>query len=244
MSSTSELWWESYSDDSIVVAFTDARSDLGNMSREGEGVVRSPLEQQHYLQDLLGPHVHDASVVHMNQVHGIDVVIANPDTTPTADALIIDRIGVAAVVRVADCVPIVIAAPGQQLAAVVHAGRVGMAARIVQQVCSELRARGAQDLTAWVGPRACGSCYEVPAEMRAEVAAAEPAAFSETSWGTPALDVGAAVVDQLTREDVEVHDLGTGTCTIEDERFWSYRRQGKQAGRFGAVVALRPRQVA
>ena len=119
-----------------------------------------------------------------------------------------------------------------------------MAARIVQQVCSELRARGAQDLTAWVGPRACGSCYEVPAEMRAEVAAAEPAAFSETSWGTPALDVGAAVVAQLTREDVEVHDLGTGTCTIEDERFWSYRRQGKQAGRFGAVVALRPRQVA
>ena len=49
-----------------------------------------------------------------------------------------------------------------------------------------MRALGAADLTAWLGPHVCGPCYEVPEQMRDEVAAVVPEAFAETSWGTPA----------------------------------------------------------
>jgi copper oxidase (laccase) domain-containing protein len=82
----------------------------------------------------------------------------------------------------------------------------------------------------------CGRCYEVPEEMRDEVAAAVPAARSETSWGTPALDLGAGITDQLVASGVDVvHVEG---CTLEDERFPSYRRDGERAGRFAGLVWL------
>jgi copper oxidase (laccase) domain-containing protein len=102
-----------------------------------------------------------------------------------------------------------------------------------------MRARGAGRVDAWLGPRACGNCYELPADMAADVAAAVPAARSTTSWGTPAADIGAGVVAQLEAAGVEVHDIGAEACTIEDERFFSHRRQGHQAGRFGALAVLR-----
>ena len=59
------------------------------------------------------------------------------------------------------------------------------------------------------------SCYEVPAELQDEVAAVVPEARSTTSWGTPALDLGAGVRAQLAAagiDDVRVVD----TCTRED----------------------------
>lgn len=207
--------------------FTDARTDLGRGSTdgspaEGPGLVAAALEGAPAL---------------MRQVHGAQVAVADPDAQPEADALVLDRPGVVAIVRVADCVPIVIASPDRPLAAVVHAGRVGMASGVVPAAVAALRERGADRLEAWVGPRACGSCYEVPGAMADEVAAAEPAARATTRQGTPGLDIGAGVLAQLERDGVVAHDLGG--CTIEDERFWSHRRQGEAAGRFGAAVVLR-----
>lgn len=223
----------------MLVGFTDARSDLGNRFLDnGEIVVRTPLEQQNHYREVLGPSIGDSATAAMNQVHGAHVAMAQEGAAPTADALVVDREGIAGIVRVADCVPIVLVASDQKLAAVVHAGRVGMKLGVVSAACHQLQARGAQELTAWVGPRACASCYEVPEAMRDEVAAKEPATFATTSWGTPSLDVGAGVVAQLEREGVLVNDIGAGVCTIEDERFWSYRRQGDRAGRFGAVVVF------
>ncbi|RQN03202.1 laccase domain-containing protein [Aeromicrobium camelliae] len=173
----------------------------------------------------------------MRQVHGADVAVADPDVVPTADALILDRPGVAAVVRVADCVPIVLADAVAPIGAVVHAGRVGMAAGVVAAAVESLRERGAAQLHAWVGPHACGRCYEVPEDMAQEVDALVPGTASTTSWGTHSLDLGAGVAAQLRALDVPATTVGG--CTIEDERFHSYRRQGEAAGRFGAVLALR-----
>jgi copper oxidase (laccase) domain-containing protein len=65
-----------------------------------------------------------------------------------------------------------------------------------------------------------------------------PEAAAETSWGTPAVDVGAGVAAQLRAAGVEVIDAAT--CTREDERLWSYRRDGAAAGRTGGVVWVRP----
>jgi copper oxidase (laccase) domain-containing protein len=85
----------------------------------------------------------------------------------------------------------------------------------------------------------CGRCYELPAELADAVAAVVPEAKATTSWGTPAADIGAGVVAQLRAAEVDVDDIGAEVCTIEDERFYSYRRQGNSSGRFGALVVLR-----
>jgi YfiH family protein len=220
------VFWYSRRVGRVAFAFTDARVDLADLGVAGD--VLRPLAAD------LGA----AEVAWMSQVHGKAVATAEPGQVPQADALVVQRPGIAALVRVADCTPIVLADVERGMGAVVHAGRVGMMEGVVRASVDDLTARGAQHLHAWVGPRACGACYEVPADMAAAAAAIEPAAASTTSWGTPAIDVGAAVVAQLTQAGVTVHDIGAAVCTIENSEFFSYRRQGAAAGRCGALVTV------
>lgn len=179
-------------------------------------------------------------LVTVRQVHGADVVWSDTvDVDTRADALLTREPGVGVLVRVADCTPIALVDPDRPLAGVVHAGRAGLVAGVVPAAVDALRSAGADRLVAVVGPRVCGRCYELSDELAASVAAAVPAAASTTSWGTPAADVGAGAVAQLRERDVEVRDVGASICTIEDEHWFSYRRQGAAAGRFGIAVVLR-----
>jgi YfiH family protein len=181
-------------------------------------------------------------LVRMTQVHGADVAwtgdLADGEIT-IADALLTDQPGVGVLVRVADCTPVVLVGLDEPVAGVVHCGREGLVKGVVMAAIAAIREHGTESLEAWVGPRACGRCYELPQEMVDAVAAVVPEARSTTSWGTPAIDVGAGVVAQLGELGIPVTDIGAHECTIEDERFFSYRRQGQDAGRFGAVAVIR-----
>jgi len=99
-----------------------------------------------------------------------------------------------------------------------------------------MRDLGAVGLTAWVGPSICGRCYEVPEQMRDDVAAVEPASRSTTSWGTPSVDVAAGVGAQLERDDVHVVDLSA--CTRESPDLFSYRRDGPASGRQSGIIRI------
>jgi copper oxidase (laccase) domain-containing protein len=77
----------------------------------------------------------------------------------------------------------------------------------------------------------------VPAELRAEVAALVPQAHAETSWGTPALDLGAGVLAQLAAAGVPAARIRqVDRCTLEDEGLHSHRRDGDKAGRLAGLV--------
>jgi copper oxidase (laccase) domain-containing protein len=91
-------------------------------------------------------------------------------------------------------------------------------------------------MTALIGPAACGLCYEVPAGLRDEVAAVLPECRSTTRQGTPAVNVRAGVVAQLTAAGVADvrHD---DRCTIESPELFSYRREGT-TGRFAGFIWL------
>jgi YfiH family protein len=182
-------------------------------------------------------------VVRMRQVHGSDVhVVSGPprdgDAVAVADGMVTGAEGVVLMVRVADCVPVLLADPDRGVVGVAHAGRPGLAAGVVPKTVAALRELGAADLVAWVGPHVCGRCYEVPDQMRAEVSSLVPEAYAETSWHTPALDIGAGVRAQLSRDGVRVVDAAR--CTMEDQDLYSYRRQGKQSGRFAGLAWVRP----
>lgn len=181
----------------------------------------------------------------MRQVHGARVVTLDPPAAaalaqpepPECDGLVTDAPGLTLVVRVADCVPLLVADPGRGVVAALHAGRPGLVAGIVPAGVAALRARGARDLVAWIGPHVCGRCYEVPAEMRDAVAAVVPEAWAETSWGTPSVDVGAGVRAQLAAASVAVVDASR--CTREHEDLYSFRRDGAGAGRMAGLIRVR-----
>lgn len=185
----------------------------------------------------------------MRQVHGGDVAYVGPvpvqgraGEDPEADALLTDQPGPVLAARAADCVPVLLGDPTAGVVGAVHAGRQGLLAQVVPRAVAALRERGARRLTAWIGPHVCGRCYEVPATMRDEVAAAVPGTGSETGWGTPSLDLGAGVRRQLedAARDALVEVVAFEPCTVEDERFYSHRRQGAASGRHGGLVWLRP----
>ncbi len=187
---------------------------------------------------LLADFAPGAELADMDQVHGRAVVSAG-GPREQCDGLVTDRPGVVLMVRVADCVPVLIADPEAGVIGAAHAGRKGVAAGVVPACVEQMRQLGARTMQAWVGPHICGRCYEVPATMRDEVAAGEPTTASTTSWGTPGLDLGAGVTAQLERLGVVVHPVSP--CTLESPDLYSYRRDGARAGRLAGVIRTRAR---
>lgn len=181
-------------------------------------------------------------VVWMNQVHGNDVAVADGPwgdrPVPEVDAVVTVRRGLALAVLTADCTPVLLADPVAGVVAAAHAGRPGMVAGVVPAALRAMTELGADParIVARTGPAVCGRCYEVPEAMRADVAAVEPAAYSETSWGTPAVDVTAGVHAQLERFGVRDREQSP-VCTLESADHFSYRRD-RSTGRLAGYVWL------
>jgi purine-nucleoside/S-methyl-5'-thioadenosine phosphorylase / adenosine deaminase len=178
----------------------------------------------------------------MEQCHGADVTRADgpwDGAAPRVDAVVTTRDDLAVAALTADCVPLLLADPVAGVVAAVHAGRPGMVDRVVDRAVDALAEAGATpgDTVAVVGPSVCGRCYEVPAGMRAEAAAVSPPSATVSWTGTPAIDVAAGVVDQLSLRGVRV--TWVPGCTRESQDLYSYRRDGT-TGRFAGIVRLLP----
>ncbi|SER48408.1 conserved hypothetical protein [Propionibacterium cyclohexanicum] len=238
----------------IGIAFTDRLGGASrgqftsfNLGHTDEDELSALRTNMHRLRERLGI----GPVCVVKQVHGttIRTIDAGAALAASEDAWLGDRVeglaplaradaqvstsgAVALAVRVADCVPVLLADEATHAIAAVHAGRVGLLSGVLQAAVGAMRAHGARTLVAWVGPHICGRCYEVPAAMQEQACAVIPALRATTSWGTPSLDLGAGAQDVLEREAVQVHRLDP--CTRTDARFFSHRgdhgRTGNQIG--------------
>ncbi|WP_396954644.1 peptidoglycan editing factor PgeF [Nocardioides dongxiaopingii] len=244
----------------VELAFTDrhggvsgAPFDSLNLAFHEDGERAATRRNLALLLDDFAPGL---PVADLSQVHGNHVVVADPAPGPTsgatsgatsgvgvparpsADGIVTDRPGVVLLVRAADCVPVLLADPAAGVVGAAHAGRPGVAAGVVPRTVAAMRDLGARELTAWVGPHVCGACYEVPAALQDEVAALVPETRATTSWGTPALDIGAGVRAQLAAAGVTVVD-DAAACTRETPDLYSYRRDGAGSGRLAGVIRVR-----
>lgn len=232
------------------------REDLGSASlavtdRQG-GVSTGP-----YASLNLGGHVGDdpaavaenrrrvteaagvRALVLAEQVHGCDVVeVHGPWDGPAAeaDALVTRVPGLALGMLVADCTPLLLAAPGEGVVGVAHAGRQGMAAGVAPALVAAMRDLGARTLVARVGPSVCPRCYEVPLGLREQVAAAVPVARSVTRRGTPSLDVAGGVLEQVRDDCADLAQLPG--CPMEEPSLYSHRRDRGVSGRYAGLAWL------
>lgn len=169
----------------------------------------------------------------VSQVHGARVVdVAVADGVTEADAIVSTEPGVVVAVRVADCVPILLATDGA--VAAVHAGWRSTAADIVRGALRRLRevAPGA-GIVAAIGPAIGVECYEVGDEVLAGVAAVAPG----DGWRRGRhVDLVAANRAVLEAEGVEVDVVAA--CTRCDPGLWSHRRDGAAAGRQVGAIRL------
>jgi YfiH family protein len=165
----------------------------------------------------------------VQQVHGSGVVVATrPGDLGPGDAIVTATPGVPIAVRVADCAPIALLGDG--VVGVVHAGWRGIVAGVIPAALDAMRSLGATDITAVLGPCIHAECYEFGERELDDIAAAlGDGVRGTTSWGTPALDVPAAIRAQLP----EVID--ESTCTACSTELWSHR--ARQDPERQAVVA-------
>ncbi|MBZ4318908.1 peptidoglycan editing factor PgeF [Streptomyces huiliensis] len=221
-----------------VSAAPYAELNLGGAVGDDPAAVRANRERA---ARSLG--IDPAAVVWMNQVHGRDVAVVDGpwragDEIPAVDAVVTDRRGLALAVLTADCTPVLLADPVAGIAGAAHAGRPGLVAGVVPAVVEAMTALGADPArtVAYLGPSVCGGCYEVPEDMRADVAAVVPEAWATTRWGTPAVDVAAGVRAQLGRMGVSLAGQ-SDVCTMESADHFSYRRD-RVTGRLASYVWL------
>ncbi|MEA2931307.1 MAG: purine-nucleoside/S-methyl-5-thioadenosine phosphorylase / adenosine deaminase [Actinomycetota bacterium] len=166
----------------------------------------------------------------LRQVHGDRVVrVTAPGEAAgaVADAAVCATPGCAIAVLSADCAPVVLDSP-EGVFGVAHAGWVGLTAGILERTVEEMRAMGATEIRAALGPCIRAECYEFGPDDLDRVAHRLGDGVRATSAsGTPALDLPAGVRAALARAGVHRLD-DIGVCTACSADHFSWRSRGEQ----------------
>lgn len=223
------------------------------------------LENRRRAAAALGADLGD--LVFCNQSHGRNVHVVTAadrgrgtlsagDAIAATDALVTAEPGIALVVMVADCVPIVLYDPVAQVLSCVHAGWRGTVARVSQAAVEAMTALGSDpgDIIAGIGPAISPDRYQVDHDV---VEAAERCFGTGGAGGTGGIgsvlrpdgtgkwlfDLWSAnriVLREAGLRDGNVHLAAVPTGPAGGNRFFSHRA-ARPCGRFAAIAWLRPR---
>lgn len=217
----------------------------------------------------LGTHVGDdpAAVAHnraqlpgqpawLTQVHGVEVIdAALVDTdaldedavaNAVADASIATQAGVVCAIMTADCLPVLFADLDGKVVGAAHAGWRGLAAGVLGATLRAMRAAGAGEITAWLGPAIGPTAFEVGEEVRsAFIAVVAVVADAQLAFVPCSGRPGKYLADinhlarMLLAADGVTRVWGGDHCTFSDAaQFYSYRRDGV-TGRQASLIWIK-----
>ena len=199
----------------------------------------------------------------MRHVHGTNVwKVGEPFPEPAEfDGLVTDRVGPVLAAFAADCIPLLFAEPDARVAGSAHAGWRGtvgvslpddagdvtrgpsVATRVVERMI-ELGA-SADRIRVALGPSIGVCCFEVGPEVVAEFRRVygdlAGLVVRHASSGKDHIDLRVAMRANLERAGVRPEHIDSEPpCTRCDERFFSYRRDGREGGMHMAFIGIRP----
>lgn len=183
-----------------------------------------------------------SSVVRGEQVHGDKISVAEgPGICRSTDSLITRNKELLLGISVADCVPVLIIDKRSKTIAAIHAGWRGTAkqivAKTVEYLLDELHI-DPKNLFAFIGPSAGVCCYEVGYEVVAHF----PKTFyiEKPELGKYMLDLKRTNAAQLIESGIPASNIDISeACTICDDNFHSFRRDGAASGRMLAVIGVK-----
>ncbi len=180
----------------------------------------------------------------MDSVHGAEVATAfGPGVFSGVDGLVTQEPDLVIVARGADCVPMALVGDDGRTVAVAHCGWQGLTLGIVDAIVDAIARYGSGIDAAVLGPAVCGTCYPVPPDRAAEVAArcstsVAAAALVTRQDGQMGIDVRQGVEARLRERGVAPEAIRlVGGCTVEDRNLFSFRRDGR-TGRQGIGIRL------
>ena len=201
-----------------------------NCSDRSADEPRRVAENRGLAAGMLG--VPAGALIGVHQVHGVAVAVLEEAwaTRPVADALVTARAGHLLGIVTADCAPVLFAAEGVVGAA--HAGWRGAVAGVLEATLDAMRALGARDITAVVGPCIAQPSYEVSADLRDGVLIRDPSDACFFQEGRPdrwQFDLAGYCLARLRAAGAHAH--ATGDDTLADPaRFFSHRRRTLDGG--------------
>jgi YfiH family protein len=184
----------------------------------------------------------------MKQVHGCHVrTLADAGRTPECDAVVTRRHGLGLIVHAADCVPVLMWAESTNAVSAVHAGWRGTLQNVTAAAVDTLvtdSGASADELHVVFGPAIRACCFEVGDEV---VDAFVDAGRDRGAISRPGprerrhVDLVEDNRRQLVEAGVRPEKIyDSGRCTAcENERFYSYRKEGKGVGRLMGVIAVK-----
>lgn len=168
----------------------------------------------------------------VHQTHSDRVVTLRAGDDPAtacavdADALVTDAPGVAIAVLTADCQPVLLADRAAGVIGAAHAGWKGALGGVLDAAVAAMRALGAQEIRAVVGPCISQRAYEVGEDFLNRFLVEDESNsrfFSGGPNGRPMFDLPGYGLSRLRALGVEAQ--WCGHCTYSDPaRFYSYRR--------------------
>lgn len=180
----------------------------------------------------------------LTQVHGVAVLEAEAvEGAPEADASMAKRTGVVCAVQTADCLPVLFCDRAGATVAAAHAGWRGLAGGVLENTVQAMRAAGATDIMAWLGPAIGPDRFEVGQEVRDAFCGRDPQAADAFravpgSPGKYLADIYRLARLALASAGVE-QVYGGGRCTVrERDDFYSYRRD-RVTGRMASLIWIK-----
>lgn len=179
-------------------------------------------------------------------VHGTNVWRVGEPLAEGAefDGLVCDRVGPVLGAFAADCIPILFADPDARVCGAAHAGWRGTVAGVAKNVVTRMVELGArpEQLRVALGPSICPACFEVGPEVVEEFRAAfgDLAGLVVQGPRKEHIDLRVATRAVLERAGVRPEYIDDRPpCTrCEPDRFFSYRRDGKEGGVHMAFIGL------
>lgn len=176
----------------------------------------------------------------LSQVHGIEVVEADPSAVAIADASWSAVPGIACTIMTADCLPALFCDRAGTRVGAAHAGWRGLAGGVLEATVNAMGV-APTELLVWLGPSIGPQAFEVGAEVREAFLAEHAEAERAFLLGTKA-DKFMADIYELARIRLAAKGVtavyGGDFCTFtETERFYSYRRSSR-TGRLASLIWL------
>ncbi len=188
------------------------------------------------------------SAAHMRQVHGKTVGFTNESrSVPECDALATEEPGLGVIVHAADCVPLLFWASRRNAVAAAHAGWRGTMLRVASETVTALGRElscSPNELHVAIGPSIRACCFEVGGEV-VEAFAESGHDLSRIRRAGPR---GRDRLDLVEDNRIQLEEAGvpegqiydSERCTrCENDKFYSYRAEGKDVGRLMGVIAVK-----
>ncbi|MFN1833958.1 peptidoglycan editing factor PgeF [Balneola sp. MJW-20] len=181
----------------------------------------------------------ETELAYAEQVHSTNIrYVTEGGVLPETDGMYTDKQDLILGIQVADCAVVLLADEDNEIIGAAHAGWRGALGGIVPDLISKMTDIGAvtHEMKAFVSP-----CISIESfEVGREVADRFPERFVDYHrFEKPHIDLKQYLMDQLMSSGLKVENIELNTdCTVLNNRYYSYRREGKRSGRMMGAIKL------